>query len=191
MLCGGEHLTHDLADLPSLLRGCHFDGMIGGPPCQALSKTRAMRKPKFPDLTPLVRGLLGAVSCEWFLFENVSRLDIPGARHARLDAMHYHQPHQSRPRWFTHSPSIQAPPPKFRGTIDDLLAYPAVAARIYGPKRGAVLQGYPDFARLKVPSVDLQLGLANAVPYHLGSAWAQQCLLACPPDEQLCLPGVA
>ena len=50
--CGGTHLCEDLANLPPIIRGQHFDGIIGGIPCQSRSKLRAIREPKFPDLLP-------------------------------------------------------------------------------------------------------------------------------------------
>jgi len=171
------HLVHDLADLPAALSGrnyCspHFDGMIGGPSCQSHSKLRAMRAPKFPDLTPMVIDVLTLVNPDWYCFENVVPIDIPGAVHTRCNAMHYYQPHQSRSRWFTHSPNITPPKPVYHGSVDDLMAYSVVAGRIYGPKRGARLQGYPAAADLPFPCVQLQHGLADAVPYPLALAWA-------------------
>lgn len=171
-LCGGEPIVHDLADLPGVVRGQWFDGIIGGPSCQSHSKLRAMRAPKFPDLTPLVLALLDAVPHGWFKFENVVPIAIPDAQHTRVNAMHYYQPHQSRVRWFTHSPHLPAPQPVYRGNVDDLMAYSVVAGRIYGPKRGAKLQGYPAAAELPFPCVTLQHGLADAVPYPLALAWA-------------------
>lgn len=173
-LCGGDYLTHDLADLPAIVRGQHFDGIIGGPSCQAHTKLRAMRAPKFPDLTPLVNELLAACTADWFVFENVVPIEIAGAKHSRLNAMHFYQPHQSRSRWFTHSPNLRAPRPVYTGDVDELRAYSVVAGRIYGPKRGAWLQGYEAAARLSFPCVMLQKGLANAVPYPLARAWAEQ-----------------
>ena len=179
-LCGGRHLTHDLAHLPiecgkyeSGFRS-EYDGIIGGPSCQFHSKLKAIRDPKFPDLTPLVLDLLETVEHEWFCFENVVPIAIPGAVHTKCNAMHYYQPHQSRVRWFTHSPNITPPKPVYSGSVDDLMAYSVVAGRIYGPKRGARLQGYPAAADLPFPCVQLQHGLADAVPYPLALAWAQQ-----------------
>jgi site-specific DNA-cytosine methylase len=173
VVCGGRPMTHLLGDLVD--NGCceAFAGIIGGPPCQSHSKLRAMRTPKFPDLTPLVLDLLAGVRHDWFMFENVVPIDIPGAVHTMCNAMHFYQPHQSRERWFTHSPNIKPPRPKFAGSVDDLKAYPVVAGRIYGPKRGAWLQGYPDAARLPFPCKQLQHGLADAVPYPLARAWAE------------------
>jgi hypothetical protein len=188
-LNGGHVLYHDLKDLTLSaklgvgdwckdyrVRGHEydFDGIIGGPSCQSHSKLRAMRDPKFPDLTPLVLDLLETVEHDWFLFENVVPINIPGAVHTRCNAMHYYQPHQSRARWFTHSPNITPPKPKYSGSVDDLMAYSVVAGRIYGPKRGAKLQGYPAAAALPFPCVQLQHGLADAVPYPLALAWAEQ-----------------
>lgn len=149
-----------------------YAGIIGGPSCQSHSKLRAIRNPKFPDLTPLVNDLLLHSEWDWFLFENVVPIDIPGAVHTRCNAMHYYQPHQSRSRWFTHSPNIAPPKPVYSGSVDDLMAYSVVAGRIYGPKRGARLQGYPAAAELPFPCVQLQHGLADAVPYPLALAWA-------------------
>jgi hypothetical protein len=53
------------------------------------------------------------------------------------------------------------------------MAYSVVAGRIYGPKRGAKLQGYPAAADLPFACVQLQHGLADAVPYPLALAWAE------------------
>lgn len=172
-LCGREPLVGDIRDLPPLVRGQTFAGVIGGPPCQSHTKLRAMRVPKFPDLTPLVADVLANIRSDWFVFENVARVWLGiGERYARMDAMHYGCPHQSRPRWFTHSPDLTPPAPSYRGTVDDLMAYSVVAGRIYGPKRGAVLQGYPKAADLDAPCVVLQKGLANAVHYGLALSWA-------------------
>lgn len=172
-----EHLCHDLKEMPGLVdwmfHANAFDAIIGGPSCQSHSKLRAIRNPKFPDLTPLVLDLLKTVTHDWFLFENVVPIDIPGAVHTKCNAMYYYQPHQSRERWFTHSPNITPPKPKFHGSVDDLMAYSVVAGRIYGPKRGARLQGYPAAADLPFPCVQLQHGLADAVPYPLALAWAE------------------
>jgi DNA (cytosine-5)-methyltransferase 1 len=172
-LCGGQHLCHDLKYMASAALLPAFNGIIGGPSCQSHSKLKAIRKPKFPDLTPLVLDLLKVVDHDWYCFENVVPIDIPGAVHTKCNAMHYYQPHQSRERWFTHSPNITPPKPKFSGTVDDLMAYSVVAGRIYGPKRGAKLQGYPEVANLPFPCVQLQHGLADAVPYPLALAWAE------------------
>ena len=176
-LCGSEPLVHDLADLPAAVAGQRFDGVIGGPSCQSHSKLKAIREPKFPDLTPLVDGLLASVEWTWFNFENVVPIDLVEAHTAtKCNAMHFYQPHQSRVRWFTHSPDIQPPRPIYSGNVDDLMAYSIVAGRIYGPKRGARLQGYPDASELPFPCVQLQHGLADAVPYPLALAWARAIL---------------
>lgn len=172
--CGGTHLCHDIRDLPALVRGQHFDGVIGGIPCQSFSKLRAMRDPKFPDLTGDALAVLQACTWDWFLFENVARLRVPGASHTMLNAMHYGRPHQSRVRWFTHSPGIAPAPRLFSGSVDDLVAYPVVAGRIYGPKRGAVLQGWPEFAELtQFPCVQLQEALADGVARGMAEAWVR------------------
>lgn len=172
VLCGRHHIQGDIEFMIGAVFGQHFDGIIGGPPCQAHTKLRSMRSPKFRDLTPEVNRLLNSVSYNWFLFENVKPVEIPGAKSVRLNAMHFYQPHQSRSRWFTYSPNIEPPPPVYSGSVDDLMAYSVVAGRIYGPKRGAKLQGYPAIADMQFPCVTLQKGLANAVPYPLALAWA-------------------
>jgi hypothetical protein len=188
-LCGGSPVADDLAELPFILRSVskpeRFLGIIGGPSCQSHSKLKAMRDPKFPDLTPLVLDLLRDVPHEWFLFENVVPIDIPGAVHTRCNAMHFYQPHQSRSRWFTHSPNITPPKPVYSGSVDDLMAYSVVAGRIYGPKRGAKLQGYPAAAELPFPCVQLQHGLADAVPYPLALAWAESIKATHRADQRL------
>ena len=180
-----ERPHHTYFDLRDLVEWCKrddykhergsdaYDGIIGGPSCQSHSKLRAIRSPKFPDLTPLVNELLAECKWEWYCFENVVPIDIPGAMHTRCNAMHFYQPHQSRERWFTHSPNITPPKPVYRGSVDELMAYSVVAGRIYGPKRGAKLQGYPKAAELPFPCVQLQHGLADAVPYPLALAWAE------------------
>lgn len=184
-LCGSDstpdfywHLFYEIGDLihEFLAHPNSYAGIIGGPPCQSHSKLRAMRDPKFPDLTPQVLRLLDSVEHDWFCFENVVPIDIPGAVHTRLNAMHFYQPHQSRSRWFTHSPNIKPPKAVYAGTVDDLMAYSVVAGRIYGPKRGARLQGYPAASELPFPCVQLQHGLADAVPYPLALAWAKSIL---------------
>jgi len=177
-LCGKPPIVDDLAVLPFVLRSRsrpeRFDGIIGGPSCQFHSKLKAIRAPKFPDLTPLVLDLLEEVEHDWFCFENVVPIAIPGAVHTKCNAMHYYQPHQSRVRWFTHSSNITPPKPIYTGSVDDLMAYSIVAGRIYGPKRGARLQGYPAASDLPFPCEVLQHGLADAVPYPLALAWANQ-----------------
>lgn len=187
-LGGSSFITHDLEHLPKHVGGQSFDGVIGGPSCQSHSKLRAMRDPKYPDLTPLVHALMFGperVAWRWFIFENVVPIDLPGAVHTRCNAMHYFQPHQSRERWFTHSANVLPPQAVYRGSVDDLMAYSVVAGRIYGPKRGARLQGYPAAADLPFPCVQLQHGLADAVPYPLALAWARSVLSGLRPDDEL------
>ena len=187
-----HHTYYDLADLVAHFkrddwkhdRGSDaYHGIIGGPSCQSHSKLRAIRDPKFPDLTPLVNYVLQNTSWDWYCFENVVPIDIPGAVHTRCNAMHYYQPHQSRSRWFTHSPNITPPKPVYQGNVDDLMAYSVVAGRIYGPKRGAKLQGYPAASALPFPCVQLQHGLADAVPYPLALAWANSIKAGVPAME--------
>lgn len=168
--CGGEHLCHDIHDLPEIIKGEHFDGIIGGIPCQSMTKLKAIRKPKFPDLTEAVLDVLKACRWSWYCFENVSRLRVPGCMHVRLNACNFGVPHQSRPRWFTYS-FLTAPPIRYPGTPDDLKAYSVVAGRIYGPKRGAWLQGWPEFAGLPFRCPQLQEALADGVPRCLADAW--------------------
>lgn len=174
--CGGKHLCHDLGDLPSLIRGQRFDGIIGGIPCQSRSKLRAIRDPKFGDLLPQFLEVLGACEWDWCVGENVSPLDVPGFKTARMNAMNYGQPHQSRERWFTFSANLEAPRQVFPGNVDDLMAYSVVAGRIYGPKRGSRLQGWPEFMELagKFSCVQMQEALADGVPRGLADAWISQ-----------------
>lgn len=176
---GGRFRAPLLKTLTERVAGEHFDLITGGPPCQAHSKLRAIRDPKFPDLTNQVNALLEAVTCDAYLFENVAAIDIPGASTARLNAMHYPETwkgqnvHQSRSRWFTFSQNLTIPPPRARGTVDSLMAYSVVAGRIYGPKRGSVLQGHPEFASLNAPCAVLQEALADGIPRGLATAWAE------------------
>ena len=180
--CGGKHLCHDLVDLPAMVRGQHFDGIIGGIPCQSRStmvpcQTRGAKPsiyiPKFGDLLHLLGPVMEVCSWGWYLYENVRPLDIPGAHTSKMDAMNYGQPHQARPRWFTHSPNLVTPPPVFPGSVDDLFAYPIVMGRVYGAKRGSRLQGWPGFASLvgKFKSLEVQEAIADGVPRGLADAW--------------------
>lgn len=178
--CGGDFLCHDLADLPDIVRGEHFDLIIGGPSCQSHTILKAIRAPKFPDLTPLVNQLLEAVSYDAYLFENVVPIDIPGSKAVALNAMNFpvtwqgREFHQSRERWFTFSKNIVPPGKAVEGDVNSLMAYSVVAGRIYGPKRGAVLQGWPEFAELDEKCVLLQEALADGVPRGLADAWIRQ-----------------
>lgn len=54
------------------------------------------------------------------------------------------------------------------------MAYSVVAGRIYGPKRGAVLQGWPEFSKIDEKCVLLQEALADGVPRGLADAWVNQ-----------------
>ncbi|MDD4888676.1 MAG: DNA cytosine methyltransferase [Phycisphaerae bacterium] len=171
--CGGKHLCEDLGDLIPLVSGDRFDGVVGGLPCQSFTKLKAMRTPKFPNLTPALICLLARTRWDWYLFENVVRLELGGASHVRMNAMNFGSPHQSRARWFTFSTNLTPPPPVYPGTADDLKAYSVVAGRIYGPKRGAWLQGWPEFAKLPFPCPQLQEALADGVPRCLADAWIQ------------------
>ncbi len=168
-----DHLCLDLRDLPALVCGRKFDGVIGGIPCQSFSRTKSNATPKFGDLASLAEDVLSSCKWDWFLFENVSRLRMKrfDCAYSRMDAMHYGKPHQSRIRYFTHSRNLSTPSTLFRGNGDSLLAYPAVAGRIYGPKRGAIIQGFPDFSDLPFPAGQLQECLADGVPRCLSEAW--------------------
>lgn len=168
---GGQPLCHDIADLPALIRGQHFDLVFGGIPCQSRSKLKAIRAPKFPDLLPHALAVLDACTWDAYLFENVRPLDIPGSKFVRMNAMNFGVPHQSRERYFTYSPNLTPPPEPYPGNADDLKAYSVVAGRIYGPKRGAWLQGWPEFAALAFPCTEKQEALADGVPRCLADAW--------------------
>lgn len=174
--CGGKHLTADIRDLPDLVAGQCFDGIIGGIPCQSRSKLKSIRVPKFPDLLPATLAVLAACTWDWCLLENVTALDVPGFHTARMNAMNFGVPHQSRERWFTYSPNLTAPTQKYPGNVDDLMAYSVVAGRIYGPKRGARLQGWPEFLDLsrRFSCVQMQEALADGVPRGLADAWIER-----------------
>jgi hypothetical protein len=177
--CGGGFICDSLEELIEIVRDEYFDLIIGGPSCQSHTKLKAIRNPKFPDLTPLVNDLLDSVNFNAFLFENVVPIDIPGAIKTKLNAMNFpvewkgREYHQSRERWFTHSENIVAPGVVTPGNVNDLMAYSVVAGRIYGPKRGAVLQGWPEFSKLDEPCVLLQEALADGVPRGLADAWVK------------------
>ena len=136
---------------------------------------KAIRKPKFGDLLPQLLDVLNVIKYDWAIFENVSKLDIPDFNHIGLNAANFGHPHQSRLRYFTYTKNIGAgPQPYYPGTIDDLMAYPAVVGRTYGPKRGSILQGWPEFYDLEYPCPQLQEALADGVPRCLADAWIHQ-----------------
>jgi len=165
------HLFDDLHDVVAWSKGKYYDGIIGGIPCQSRSTLRSIRAPKFGDLLAPVLEILGNCTWGWAIFENVRALDIPGFHKIKMNAMNYGKPHQSRERWFTYSDGLTPPKPLYPGNVDELMAYPVVAGRIYGPKQGAVLQGWPEFADLKFPCAQLQEALADGVPRGLADAW--------------------
>lgn len=137
-LCGADPVWDDIKQMIEWLKqnNLKYAGVIGSPPCQAFTKLKSRRLPKFPDLTPEVNEVLELTQPKWYLFENVVPINIPGARHVLLDAMHFAKPHQSRPRWFTYSPNLKPPKPVFSGSVDELIAYAGVYGKLYGPKRG-------------------------------------------------------
>jgi DNA (cytosine-5)-methyltransferase 1 len=78
-----------------------FDGVIGGPPCQAFSRLAIMVRhngyePRFGDLIPEFERCVAAAAPEWFLMENV-----PAAPEPCVDG--YVVRHQVvNNRWFVH-----------------------------------------------------------------------------------------
>ena len=59
-----------------------FDGVIGGPPCQAFSSLRHLveangHKPKFGNLIPEFERVVFEAQPDWFLMENVRAAPIP------------------------------------------------------------------------------------------------------------------
>src|SRR5882762_3919659 len=59
-----------------------FDGVIGGPPCQAFSTLAALNRhlgnePKFGDLIPEFVRVVWEAAPEWFLMENVPGAPLP------------------------------------------------------------------------------------------------------------------
>lgn len=178
--CGGEFLCHDLYDLPGIVKGQHFDLVIGGPSCQANTKLKSIRPPKFPDLTPGVNALLDVIDCSGFVLENVVPIDIPNSNNIALNAMNFpvtwrgRELHQSRRRYFTYSKNITPPSNEVEGDVNSLMAYSVVAGRIYGAKRGAILQGWSEFSDIDECSKLLQESLADGVPRGLANAWIRQ-----------------
>lgn len=72
------------------IRGWHppagrFDGVIGGPPCQAFSQLRHIirangHKPRFGNLIPEFARCVAEAKPQWFLMENVRGAPIPWVR---------------------------------------------------------------------------------------------------------------
>ncbi len=169
-------VAYDIAHVAERLRGERFDGIIAGIPCQSRSRLNGCaRAHKLHDLLPALMDVLAAVPHTWALLENVAALDIPGMVATRCDAMHYAAPHQSRVRWFTHTPNLWGPPIRFPGDAESLIAYPCVAGRLYGPRRGGVLQGHPSFHHLPFHAHQLQEALADGVHRGTAEAWLTVC----------------
>jgi len=177
--CGPtEFICHDLADLPSAVRGMNFDLIIGGPSCQSHTKLKSFVDPKFPDLTPLVNDLVDTGVADNYLFENVVPVDVTGAKNIALNAMNFpvyiekNKPlHQSRKRFFTCSQNLTFPSNIIEGTTNSLMAYAIVIGKVYGAGRAAALQGWPSFAKLDAPSKHIMEALADGVPKGLADAW--------------------
>jgi DNA (cytosine-5)-methyltransferase 1 len=66
-----------------------FDGIIGGPPCQAFSKLAAMVRHNglelAPNLIPEFERIVGEARPRWFLMENVEGAPLPA-----IDGYHVH-----------------------------------------------------------------------------------------------------
>lgn len=170
-------LEANINNLSKKVKGIKFDGVIGGIPCQSRSRLRGIKTPKFGDLLPQAEAVLKACKWDWFILENTSALEMSpefNCKWSKMDAMNYQEPHQSRTRFFTHSQELNRPAELFSGSIDDLKAYPCVAGRLYGPKRGAWLQGWPEFADLPFSCPELQEALADGVPRGLADAWIRE-----------------
>lgn len=61
-----------------------FDGVIGGPPCQAFSRLRHIVKANgyktAPNLIPEFERVVGEVAPSWFLMENVPAAPLPNVK---------------------------------------------------------------------------------------------------------------
>lgn len=69
-----------------------FDGVIGGPPCQAFSPLAHMVRhngyePKFGNLIPEYERVVAATECKWFIMENVPQ--APAAEVCGYDVYSY------------------------------------------------------------------------------------------------------
>lgn len=174
-------ITHDIRNLAWEVRGMEFDGIIAGIPCQSRSSLANMVEPKFGDLLSDLTRVINAVRYRWLLLENVKPLDTSGIvahtlRCIEMNAMHYDLKYpQNRPRFFMHTENIRPIDPLRIGSVDDLVAYPCVAGRLYGPTRMAILQGHREFADLDFPSHQLQEALADGVHRGTAQAWLPAC----------------
>src|ERR1035441_6158021 len=54
-----------------------FDGVIGGPPCQAFSSLSHLGAPAHGDLIPEFERCIRETTPDWFLMENVRQAPIP------------------------------------------------------------------------------------------------------------------
>lgn len=177
-ICGGDFIAENLDQLIELLEQnpIRVQGIIGGPPCQYHSKTKYNhgRVSKFPELHPQVIKLVELVNPEWYLFENVVRIHIEGGVHSMCNAMHYAKPHQSRQRWFTHTPNIIKPEPIYAGRAYKLMAHVCVSGKNYDLRRAMMLQGFPEIWDIEGDYQTKLDGIVNAVHYELASRWAEQ-----------------
>jgi DNA (cytosine-5)-methyltransferase 1 len=129
-----------------------FDGVIGGPPCQAFSRLAIMVRyngyePKFGNLIPEFERCVAEAAPCWFLMENV-----PAAPEPQVDG--YSTRHQVvNNRWFTDVELIGAEQNRTRrisfGTVDGrglhwdvaLFEQPWVAAGDTSSDGGGVMRG--------------------------------------------------
>lgn len=87
-----------------------FDGVIGGPPCQAFSSLanlnkRLGREPAFGNLVPEFERVIAEAAPRWFLMENVSSAPVPCVIGMRVESRLVNNRHcggtQNRRRRFT------------------------------------------------------------------------------------------
>lgn len=67
-----------------------FDGVIGGPPCQAFSRLRYMNPragQKHGNLIPEYERVVGEAAPAWFVMENVSDAPVPHVAGYRVDTV--------------------------------------------------------------------------------------------------------
>ncbi len=189
------------------IRGWHvpagrFDGVIGGPPCQAFSRMRHMVeangfKPRFGNLIPEFKRVVEEAAPRWWLMENVPEAPDPDlGGESFVASPRWLGDTQSRKRRFWFGPGAIARRIKWatlESPVNDQAAMGdgrAVGIRLGGsgkPKAThsqakqarrsledlAALQGYPD---LKLPgwTVDgARKAIGNGVPCVMGEAIAQ------------------
>lgn len=171
-----------------------FDGIIGGPPCQAFSALAALqrhngRAPKYGNLVPEFERCVREAAPAWFLMENVPDAPLPsvpgyGIHAAILNNRELGAP-QNRVRRFSFGcrggrrllnvETVALHNPVFLGAVTSSDGGKSVRMTRYKVPEACVAQGLPDDFLKDAPfTAEGKLRVvANGVPLPMGRAIAR------------------